>query len=137
MTPDSMRQLDTPQARLQPEPLPDNLSSVQPGGGVCYQVELAWGSWRRSVLRTFRPGYVRQMAELRRGSADGAGHEILDPRDLKYCRNRCECDWDAQHDRFGWRERLPLARWGLAEVQLMGYPLLALAIASFIVSNRA
>ena len=57
-----------------------------------------------------------------------APHEILDPRDLKYCRNRCSADWHPQDDPFHWREQLPLARWGLAELQLMGYPLVALTM---------
>lgn len=68
------------------------------------------------------------MAGLRRGDATGAPHEILDPRDLKYCRNLCSCDWEPGHDPFRWRERLPFARWGLAELQLMGWPLLAAAV---------
>jgi phosphatidylserine decarboxylase len=71
------------------------------------------------------------MAELRHGSTTDAPHEILDPRDLKYCRNQCTCDWDEQVDRFAWREKLPFARWGLAELQLMAWPLLALAIVGF------
>ena len=112
--------------RSLPEPLPDNFVSAQPGGGVCYRLELAWGRWRRWWLRRFRPGYVRRMAELRRGDPVGAPHEVLDPRDLKYSRNRCQCEWDPAHDPFRWRERLPFARWGLAELQLMGWPLLGL-----------
>jgi phosphatidylserine decarboxylase len=68
------------------------------------------------------------MAELRRGDAAGAPHEILDPRDLKYCRNRCRCEWHAADDPFRWRGRLPLVRWGLTEVQLMGWPLLAVTV---------
>ena len=68
------------------------------------------------------------MAERRRGDSTGAPHEILDPRDLKYCRNRCQCDWEEADDRFRWRGRLPLVRWGLAEVQLMGWPLLATTV---------
>jgi len=114
--------------RSLPEPLPDNFVSAQPGGGVCYRLELAWGRWRRWWLRRFRPGYVRRMAELRRGDPGGAPHEILDPRDLKYFRNRCQCDWDQADDPFRWRERLPFARWGLAELQLMGWPLLGLTV---------
>ena len=68
------------------------------------------------------------MAELRRGSCDGAPHEILDPRDLKFCRNLCQCDWEQADNPFRWRDRLPFARWGLAELQLFGWPLLALTI---------
>jgi phosphatidylserine decarboxylase len=48
---------------------------------------------------------------------------------LKYCRNRCQCDWDPADDPFQWRGRLPFVRWGLAELQLMGWPLLAITIA--------
>src|SRR5262249_14722896 len=97
-----MSQLDSPPHRLRPEPLPENLSSVQPGSGVCYQMELAWGRLRRSILRTFHKGYVARMAALRRGSDEGGPHEILDPRDLKYCRNRVACDWAAADDPFRW-----------------------------------
>jgi len=109
-------------------PLPDGFASVQPGGGVCYRIELAWGCWRRWWLKRFRAGYVRRMAALRTGDADGAPHEILDPRDLKYCRNRCSCDWDEADDPFRWRDRLPFARWGLGELQLIGWPLLGLTL---------
>ncbi len=124
----AMTRLESSPARLQPEPLPDNLRSVQPGGGFCYRVELAWGRWRRWWLRTFCRTYVGRMAELRLGSTDGAPHEILDPRDLKYCRNQCDCSWPVEADLFRWRDRLPFARWGLAEMQLMGWPLAALAV---------
>ena len=68
------------------------------------------------------------MAELRQGDPTGAPHEILDPRDLKYCRNLCSCDWAPANDPFRWRDRLPFARWGLAELQLMGWPLLAATV---------
>lgn len=114
-----------------PTPLPDNIRSVQPGGGKCYQIELAWGRLRRWYLKTFRRGYVERMAQLRQGDASGAPHEILDPRDLKYCCNLCTAYWAEENDPFRWRERLPFARWGLAELQLMGWPLLLLTIATF------
>jgi phosphatidylserine decarboxylase len=116
------------QVRANIEPLPENFRSVQPGGGTCCRIELAWGVWRRWWLKRFRKNYVRHMAQLRRGSCDGAPHEILDPRDLKYCRNICQCDWDQADDLFRWRDRLPFARWGLAELQIFGWPLLALTI---------
>ncbi|MCE9546012.1 MAG: phosphatidylserine decarboxylase [Planctomycetia bacterium] len=108
--------------------MPENIKSVQPGGGVCYQIELAWGCWRRWYLKTFRRGYVRRMAERMQGSKDGAPHDVLDPRDLKYCANLCTAHWRPADDPFQWRERIPLARWGLAEAQLMGWPLVALTI---------
>lgn len=105
-------------------PLPDNIRSVQPGGGNCYEIELAWGRLRRWYLKTFRRDYVKRMAASRRGDAEGAPHEILDPRDLKYCSNLCTAHWAPADDPFQWRESLPFARWGLAELQLMGWPLL-------------
>lgn len=102
---------------------------VQPGGGKCYQVELAWGRLRRWYLKRFRPGYVARMASLRIGDTTGAPHEILDPRDLKYCSTQCTASWRAADDPFAWRDRLRFARWGLAELQIMGWPLLAATLA--------
>ena len=115
-------------ARAVPQPLPENIRSVQPGGGTCYQVELAWGRWRRWWLSHFRPGYVRAMAERRLGTGAGAPHEVLDPRDLKYCRNICDYTWPEADDRFRWRRSLPFAPWGAAELLLMGGPLLLLIV---------
>ncbi|HMO85005.1 MAG TPA: hypothetical protein PKC18_08825, partial [Lacipirellulaceae bacterium] len=109
-------------------PLPENIRSVQPGGGWCYEIELAWGRLRRWYLKRFRPGFVRRMAARRHGSDAGAPHEILDPRDLKYCINQCTARWDEEDDPFAWRDRLPVVRWGLAELQLGGGPLLLLAL---------
>jgi phosphatidylserine decarboxylase len=114
-------------------PLPENIRSEQPGSGKCYRIELAWGKVRRAYLRTFRRGYLRRMAERRRGPAGdrppGAPQPILDPRDLKFFRNVCDVDWAPEDDPFAWRERIPFARWGLAELQLMGWPLLAATVA--------
>jgi phosphatidylserine decarboxylase len=123
-----MSQAAAPPLPRPTEPLPANIAGVQPGSGVCYRVELAWGKLRRWWLKRFRGSYVQYMAEKRRGDATGAPHEILDPRDLKYCRNLCTAEWDAADDPFRWREKIPFARWGLAELQLMGWPLLALTI---------
>ena len=90
--------------------------SVQPGGGVCLQIELAWGRLRRRFLRMVRPGYVRAMQTLRQGECPNCPHEIIDPRDLKFCRNVCGYWFRPEDDRFAWRGRLGLARPGLAEV---------------------
>lgn len=101
------------------EPLDPQLTSIQPGGGGCMRIELAWGGFRRWWLKTFRPRYVARMAATRRGDPSPCPHEVLDPRDLKFYRNICECHWDPADDPFAWRDRLPFARPGLAELLLM------------------
>jgi phosphatidylserine decarboxylase len=98
------------------EPMDPQLTWIQPGGGVVCRLELAWGRWRRIWLKTFRPGYVRRMAALRKGDFNGCPHEVLDPRDLKFYRNQGGYYWDPQDDPFRWRDRLPFARAGLAEL---------------------
>jgi phosphatidylserine decarboxylase len=124
-----MSDASLPAVRATPEPMPESIRSVQPGGGFCYSVELAWGRLRRWYLRTFRRGYVRKMAELAEGDASGCPHEVLDPRDLKYCRNLCTRRWRPEDDPFRWRERLGFTRWGLAELQIMGWPLFVATVA--------
>ena len=115
--------------RIEPEPLPGNIPSTQPGGGRCYSIELAWGRFRRWYLKRLRPGYVRRMAAKRRGSLAGCPIEVLDPRDLKYFKNQCDAHWTAADDPFRWREAIPFARWGLCELLLIGTPLAAAAVA--------
>ncbi len=92
------------------------LTSIQPGGGVVIRLELAWGGLRRLWLKTFRRGYVRRMAALRRGEANGCPHEVLDPRDLKFYRNQPGYWWEPEDDPFTGRDRLPFVRAGLAEL---------------------
>lgn len=92
------------------------------------RLELAWGRWRRWYLKTFRRRYIQRMAELRRGKPEGCPHEILDPRDLKFYVNQTSCHWAKEDDPFTWRDRLPFAREGLAELVLLSGFFLALAI---------
>ncbi len=115
-------------ARAEPQPLPENIGSVQPEGGICYRIELAWARRRRWLLCSFLPGYVARMAALRQGDCAGAPHPIIDPRDLKYCRNLCDCSWAEADNPFAWRRSIPLAPWGAAELLLMGGPLLVLTL---------
>ncbi len=115
--------------RAAPEPMPANIKSTQPGGGLGYSIELAWGRWRRCCLKFFNRQYVRRMRELRRGEPTGVPHEVLDSRDLKFFLNQTDCHWAPEDDPFAWRDRLPFARWGLAELQLFGWPLLAMTVA--------
>src|SRR5947209_4525932 len=120
-------------ATLQTSPPPPLLAttptSVQPGGGFCTGLELAWGRLRRRCLRAFRPGYVRRMADKRQGTCPDCPHDIIDPRDLKLCRNVCGYWFRPEDDRFRGRDRLGLARAGLAEVVCFSLLCLAAALA--------
>ena len=80
------------------------------------RLELAWGRLRRACLRRFRPRYVSQMAARRQGSCPECRHDIIDPRDLKFGRNACGYWFRKEDDPFRWRDRIGLARMGLAEV---------------------
>src|SRR5262245_23556236 len=90
--------------------------SIQPGGGWCMHLELAWGRWRRWLLGRLAPGYVRRMAEKRQGSCPDCPHDIIDSRDLKYWRNVCGYWFHEEGDRLAWRNRIGFARAGLAEL---------------------
>ena len=114
--------------RLQIEPIDPAITSIQPGGGVCMRLELAWGRCRRRYLKTFRRGYLARMRQLRRGELHGCPHEILDPRDVKFYRNQGEDCWAAEDDPFTWRDRLPFVRAGLAELLILGGAFLALTV---------
>src|SRR5262245_54492713 len=107
---------ETGSSRLEPRPLPPNITCTQPGRGWVMRLELGWGRLRRGWLRRFRPGYVRRMESLRQGDCPQCPHDIIDPRDLKFLRNVCGYSFAAEHDRFQWRGNLRFARWGLAEL---------------------
>src|ERR1700677_278924 len=106
---------------------PESPSCVQPGGGTCMQIELAWGRMRRFLLRRLRPGYVRQMQANRQGDCPNCPHDIIDGRDLKYFRIICGYWFKPEDDRFAWRSRLRMARYGLAELLLFSLLLFGLA----------
>src|SRR5687767_12128844 len=101
-----MMVMASPDVEVPPLSLARKPTSVQPGGGWCMSLELAWGRLRRAWLRRVRSGYVRRMAELRQGECPGCPHDIVDPRDLKYIRNVCGYWFRPEDDRFGWRDRL-------------------------------
>jgi phosphatidylserine decarboxylase len=105
------------------KPVP--ITSAQPGGGTCMGLELAWGRLRRWFLRGFRPAYVREMAAKRQGDCPGCPHDVIDPRDLKFFRNVCGYWFKPEDDAFRARDRLGLARMGLAEVVCFSLLLLA------------
>src|SRR4051812_7359064 len=107
----------TLESQTSPLSSPEQPQSIQPGGaGWCVHMELTWGRWRRAWLRRIRPGYVRRMAEKRQGQCDNCTHDIIDARDLKYYRNVCGYSFRPEDDPFRWRDRLRLARAGLAEI---------------------
>lgn len=115
------------------EPLPAEITSIQPGGGLCMKLELAWGVWRRWYLKTFRPRFVARMLAKRQGTAGGCPHEAIDPRDVKFFRNQGGYFWAPADDPFDWRNRLPFARAGLAELVILGGSMFLLAAVSAIV----
>jgi phosphatidylserine decarboxylase len=118
--------------------VPAPINSIQPGGGFCFNLELAWGRLRRRFLRRFRHGYVERMLSVRKGSCSNCPHDIIDPRDLKPYRNVCGYFFDPQDDAFAYRSRLGFARPGLAELLcsclLFGTLTLASLLATFFVS---
>jgi len=100
-----------------PQLTPTSPTSVQPGGhSLATRLEVAWGRLRRALLRLFRPGYVRRMADQRQGQCPDCSHNIIDSRDLKFCRNVCGYQFGPEDDPYRRRGLLPLARAGMAEV---------------------
>ncbi|MCU0875420.1 MAG: phosphatidylserine decarboxylase family protein [Pirellulaceae bacterium] len=119
--------------RIAVEPLDPAIGSIQPGGGACMRIELAWGRLRRAYLRMFRRGYLRRMEALRRGEVNRCPHAVLDPRDAKFFRNQGGFYWTRADDPFAWRDRLPVVRVGLAELLLLSGTCFALAFIAALV----
>jgi phosphatidylserine decarboxylase len=117
--------------RLELEPMDPQIRNIQPGGGVVIRLELAWGGLRRWYLKAFRPRYRMRMRQSRRGNFNPCPHEVLDPRDLKFYRNQGGYFWERQDDPFAWRDRLPFARVGLAELIVIGGGMLASGLVLF------
>jgi phosphatidylserine decarboxylase len=124
------RPVDNQYQRRNAWPMDPHLKDIQPGGGVIIRWEQAWGSVRRWWLKTFRKGYLARMESLRKGDFNPCPHPVLDPRDLKFHRNQGGYYWASEDDPFLWRDRLPFARAGLAELFVMGGGLAALSILS-------
>lgn len=126
-----------PRQRLGLEAMDPRLTSIQPGGGLVIRLELGWGRVRRWYLKTFRRRYVERMRALRRGKENRCPHEVLDPRDLKFHCNQGGYYWDPQDDPFRWRQRLPFAREGLAELVVLSLLGVGGATASGVFAWRA
>ena len=110
--------------------IPAPITSVQPGGGFCYGLELAWGRLRRALLRRFRPGYVRRMLEHRQGHCPDCPHDVIDARDLKLFRNVCGYHFGPENDPYSRRGWLPLAKAGRAELYVFSFVFEVLLIAA-------
>ncbi|MGC1274117.1 MAG: phosphatidylserine decarboxylase [Planctomycetaceae bacterium] len=118
--PDSADSIYTAPPASDLEPMPPELTTIQPGGGPIMRLELAWGGVRRWWLKTFRKRYVERMRSLRKGDRNPTPHEVLDPRDVKYYENQPGgYYWDKADDPFAGRDDLPFARWGLAELVVL------------------
>jgi phosphatidylserine decarboxylase len=118
---DTHRAVDQAQRPVtEPEPMPANIRSIQPGGGFAASMELLWGRLRRRWLKTVRPGYVRRMRDKLRGDPKACPVEVIDSRDLKYFRNVADCWFDPADDRFRRRDKWPFARDGFAELIVFG-----------------
>lgn len=115
--PSSVERSGPPQMRSL-EPMDPHVTSIQPGDAYIVHLELAWGKVRRWWLKTFRRDYLARMRRSRQGDQNRCPHEVLDPRDLKFHRNQGGYYWPPQDDPFAWRDRLPFARTGLAELLL-------------------
>jgi len=100
-------------------PMDPQLKDIQPGGGIIIHLEQCWGSVRRACLKTFFRTYVQRMADCRKGNFNPCPHDVVDSRDLKFYRNQGGWYWDPADDPFRWRENLPFARVGLAELLVM------------------
>jgi phosphatidylserine decarboxylase len=68
------------------------------------------------------------MAQKRQGICPNCPHDIIDARDLKFWRNACGYWFRDEDDRFRWRNRLGLARAGLAEVVCLSLSFLPLSV---------
>jgi phosphatidylserine decarboxylase len=119
-------------SQLELETLDPTITSIQPGGGICMAIELAWGRLRRWWLKTFRPSYVRRMKALRICDPRGCPHEVVDPRDVKYFRNQTGDCWRSEDDPFAWRDRLPFVRVGLGELVILTTGCLLVAAALWV-----
>ncbi|MBI2805415.1 MAG: phosphatidylserine decarboxylase family protein [Planctomycetes bacterium] len=106
---------------------PQKPTSVQPGGGTCMAIELAWARFRKFWLRKLRPGYVQAMQAKRQGECANCPHDIIDARDLKFTRNVCGYSFRPEDDLYAYRNRLPFARHGFAELLLFSLVYLILA----------
>ncbi len=97
---------------------PQKPTCVQPGGGTCMAIELAWARFRKYWLRKLFPGYVQAMQARRVGDCPDCPHDIIDSRDLKYARNVCGYSFRPEDDAYAYRNRFGFARHGFAEMFL-------------------
>jgi phosphatidylserine decarboxylase len=100
---------------------PAPITSIQPGGGFCFDLERRWGSVRRLFVRALRFG---RKADLP-GRCESCPHNLVDARDLKLVRNVCCVRLPADQDPLRRRGLLPFARAGTMELLVFSVLLLA------------
>lgn len=76
------------------------------------------------------------MLGLRQGDCANCPHDIIDPRDLKFFRNVCGYWFRNEDDPFIGRNRLGLARIGLAEVVVLSLLLAGLSLVVLLLASR-
>jgi phosphatidylserine decarboxylase len=107
---------------------------IQPGGGFCFSLEMAWGRFRRAVLNSFFPSYTGKMRALRLGSCPDCTHNIIDSRDLKLFSNVCGFYFDPDTDPYAGRNKIWLARPGIMELLFFSIILVPFTIAFIILA---
>src|SRR5271156_5591143 len=98
-------------------------------------IERLWGRLRRACLRRWRPEYVARMTAQRQGDCPNCPHDIVDSRDLKLYRNVCGFRFRPEDDAFMWRERLGVARMGLAEIACFSLVFASQVVLFFVLSQ--
>jgi phosphatidylserine decarboxylase len=109
------------------EPMPSNIRSIQPGGGTVMRLELLWGKFRRWRLRNFHPEYVAASKARLKGDPISVPVDVIDSRDLKYCRNVAGCWFDPADDIYAWRKSIPMATDGFFELVMFTAPCFIIA----------
>ena len=112
--------------RAEPQPLPENIRGAARRRSLL-PTRTRLGTMAAVVAHAFPASLCKKDGRTAAGRVPRAPHEIIDPRDLKYCRNVCGCSWAAGDDPFRWRSSIPLAV-GAAELLLMGGPALILTV---------
>jgi phosphatidylserine decarboxylase len=95
---------------------PADVRSVQPGGGPCVALRMAWGRLRRAWLRRCRPGYVAASLARRETTCPDCSHDVVDGHDLVWVQNVCASRWPPATAVPPFADRFGLVRLGRPEL---------------------